>query len=65
MTAYYSVCVWHSDDELGDGHWHCRYPRVKLWTLRRVLRKLYGEGWGHVSIFVEKRDQHNLATLGG
>ena len=51
-AATYSV-YWF-DDELQQ--WHCHRDRVRKWTLRRVLRGLYANGWSRMSVLVVRRN---------
>lgn len=46
--SYYRVSVLHPSG------WHCRYPRVRKWTVKRCLKKLYAESWDRETIMVER-----------
>lgn len=48
--TYYRVSTWDADRDDG---WKCVVARCRKWGLRKVLRRLYSQGWDTCSILVE------------
>jgi hypothetical protein len=49
--------AWWGAPEDGEEGWHRHRAGVRLWTLRRIVRRLYGRGWGKPSILVTRADE--------
>lgn len=58
----YDVFLWWGDRLDGGEGWHRHRHKIKLWTVRRVLRKLYRESWSSVSVLVERAAQQQETT---
>lgn len=55
MPSYYKISRYVGDGGGPDGDgWLPYRPKVRLWTVRRVLRELYSRGYDRGTVLVER-----------